>query len=252
MKPEPKSIVTSDKGFGSQLNREQTTPPQNPSFSPSNIPPSPNTLQGGIERETGLPTRLQQQQQAATPPVDPANTALDFSPHLRHSTGGGDTANNEQNSVAEPFEDSFRKPLPLSSPPLSNTTPNASKHPRSEDSGTRAVSTSERSSKRTRPKLRPRHTLDAGSFTSGKKLTPKVGSPPSPLFFSHTPRPRPIFPPTFSSSEAGATMLNKAKDEPGGVTTLKLARGSVSNTASPARSTGTPNSWASFERSRYV
>jgi len=43
-------------------------------------------------------------------------------------------------------------------------------------------------------------------------------------------------------------MLNKAKDEPGGVTTLKLARGSVSN-SSPARSTGTPGSWASFERS---
>ncbi len=42
-------------------------------------------------------------------------------------------------------------------------------------------------------------------------------------------------------------MLNKARDEPGGVTTLKLARGSISN-ASPPRSTSTPGTLASYER----
>lgn len=46
-------------------------------------------------------------------------------------------------------------------------------------------------------------------------------------------------------------MLNKARDENagGGITTLKLARGSITtNTASPPRSTSTPGSWASVER----
>ena len=43
-------------------------------------------------------------------------------------------------------------------------------------------------------------------------------------------------------------MLGKARDEPGGVTTLKLARGSLSAAASPPRSTSTPGSWTSFDR----
>lgn len=43
-------------------------------------------------------------------------------------------------------------------------------------------------------------------------------------------------------------MLNKARDEPGGIKTLKLARGSMSSTASPPRSIGTPG-FSAFERS---
>ncbi|TVY75567.1 Hybrid signal transduction histidine kinase K [Lachnellula suecica] len=43
-------------------------------------------------------------------------------------------------------------------------------------------------------------------------------------------------------------MLDKARDTPAGIKTLKLARGSVSNAASPARSIGTPGSW-SMEKS---
>lgn len=43
-------------------------------------------------------------------------------------------------------------------------------------------------------------------------------------------------------------MLNNARDEVGGITTLKLARGSISN-ASPPRSTSTPGSRSSMERS---
>lgn len=132
---------------------------------------------------------------------------------------------------------SFRKP-DLPSSQLATT--HASKHPRVvEDKGT------EPASKRRRPKLSPQYTLDAETFHNifpSQKLT----SPPSPLFFSHSPRQRPILQPTFSS-EAAATMLNRARDEPGGVTTLKLARGSIS-TASPPRSTSTPGSWTSIER----
>ena len=239
MKPEPKSIFTSQKDFGAQSTR-RTTSPRNPSFpsSTSNIPPSPSTtLEGGIEREAGLPTRPQH--------------------HAVTSTG----TNHSQN-ISAPVSESdhlpesrFRKPdTPSSQPlPITPNTTNASKHPRSEDSGARAVSTStsERPSKRNRPRLKPRHTLDPESFQAAKKLTtPNLHSPQSPLFFSHTPRQRPILPTSFSSSELAATMLNKARDEVGGITTLKLARGSVSNTASPPRSTRTlSGSWTSLERS---
>ena len=40
-------------------------------------------------------------------------------------------------------------------------------------------------------------------------------------------------------------MLNRARDEAGGITTLKLARGSITN--SPPRSTSTPGSWTSLD-----
>jgi len=136
----------------------------------------------------------------------------------------------------------FRIPdLPLSQPAATH----ASKHPRTvEDKG--RLPLTEPPLKKHRPKLKPRHTLDAESFHSIVS-TRNLASPPSPLFFSHSPRQRPILPPTFSSSEA-ATMLSKARDEPGGVTTLKLARGSLSAAASPPRSTSTPGSWTSIER----
>lgn len=144
---------------------------------------------------------------------------------------------------------SFRKPeLPASHAQFRTApkTAHAAKHPRSEDKR-RPVST-ERAPKRTRPKLTSRHTLDPESFhTAGAAAPRKFISPPSPLFFSHTPRHRPFLSPGFSSSEAAATMLNRARDEPGGVTTLKLARGSISN-ASPPRSSSRSESFASLDR----
>lgn len=111
----------------------------------------------------------------------------------------------------------------------------ASKHRLSEDNGSRPASISERPKKRLKPRLIARHTIDLQTVRSS--ATPRLAPPHSPLFFSHTPRQRPLLPPGLSSSSA-AEMLNKGREETGGVTTLKLARGSV-NTASPPRSTAT-------------
>lgn len=228
MKPEPKSIFTPHQDLDTQSTKERTSSPckSSSAISPSSIPP-PSAR--ALEAEAGLPRRQ--------PHDSPQNSAYP----TRNLPSGAESQ----------AESRFRKPeAPCIQPSTPNPT-NASKRPRSEDSGLRLVSTSEeRPSKRNRLKLRPRHTLDPESFKAAKKLTgPKLRSPPSPLFFSHTPRQRPVLPAGFSSSELAATMLNKARDEVGGITTLKLARGSVSNVASPPRSTSTPGSWASFERS---
>lgn len=145
---------------------------------------------------------------------------------------------------------SIRKPDRPQNPTLP-TTPkptNASKHPRTEENGSGKVSSSEPPLKKPRPKLRPRHTLDPDKLST--VLYKNRAQPPSPLFFSPSPRQRPILPPSFSSAEA-VEMVNKARDESagGGITTLKLARGSITtNTASPPRSTSTTGSWASIER----
>lgn len=74
-------------------------------------------------------------------------------------------------------------------------------------------------------------------------------SPPSPLFFSHSPRRRPPLPLRFSSSEAGATMLSKANksEDAGGIKTVRLARGPV-NIGSPSRAASTPGARLSMER----
>ena len=117
------------------------------------------------------------------------------------------------------------------------------KHPRS--------NTTERSIKRPRlGLLNARLTLKPESLLQG--LQPKVPvSPLSPLFFSNTHHERPVLP-RFSSAEAAATMLNKAREESRGVTTLKLARGSISNAVSPQRSAPMPSGggWASMERTQ--
>lgn len=111
-----------------------------------------------------------------------------------------------------------------------------SKHRLPEDNGSRPASISDRPKKRLKPRLIARQTIDSQTARSGSIA--RTASPHSPLFFSHTPRQGPLLPPGLSSSSA-AEMLNKGREETGGVTTLKLARGSVS-TASPPRSiTGT-------------
>ncbi|KAF7188420.1 Hybrid signal transduction histidine kinase K [Pseudocercospora fuligena] len=89
-----------------------------------------------------------------------------------------------------------------------------------------------------RAKLRPRtkHTLDFQNF--GPPSFSHVVQPPSPLFFSNSPRPRPKLPPRFSSSEAAARMLSKARTEESHVKTVSLARGTV---ATPAVGLGPPS-----------
>ena len=85
--------------------------------------------------------------------------------------------------------------------------------------------TSEPSSKRPRLKPRLRHVLDGKSF--GDSRFGAAFEPPSPLFFSNTPRTRPTLPPRFSSSEAAAKMLSKARTEDSHVKVVSLARGVV-------------------------
>lgn len=89
--------------------------------------------------------------------------------------------------------------------------------------------TSEPSAKRPRREIRPRpkHFLEGFSLGATERFQPDL-APPSPLFFSHSPRPRPSLPPRFSSSEAGAKMLSKARLEDSHVRTVSLARGVVS------------------------
>lgn len=114
--------------------------------------------------------------------------------------------------------------------------PNELKHRRSRSA--------ERPSKRTRPKFN--QALDSEAFS--KPISTPVAVTVSPLFFSsHTRRHRPALPTPYLSSETAASMLDKAREVAGGVTTLKLARGSISNN-SPPRSASTPGSWASLDR----
>lgn len=103
--------------------------------------------------------------------------------------------------------------------------------------------TSEHARKKARPNPRFRHTLDHFTFVG-----PSINhlEPPSPLFFSNSPRQRPHLPPRFSSSEAGATMLSKANSEESHVKTVTLARGNVSTPTVP---TSNPTLRRSVERS---
>ncbi|KAI4864981.1 hypothetical protein F4820DRAFT_448459 [Hypoxylon rubiginosum] len=105
------------------------------------------------------------------------------------------------------------------------------------ESGRRAL-------KKPRTRLTPPRKIDLSHFTRPTFPPRLADGLTSPLFFSHKHRPLIARPPSFSGSE-GATMLRSVRDGTE-VTTLKLARGTVSST-SPARSTGTPNSWTSTE-----
>ncbi|KAK3653387.1 hypothetical protein LTR56_004591 [Elasticomyces elasticus] len=80
-----------------------------------------------------------------------------------------------------------------------------------------------------RPRFKKsKHVLDGFNF--GPVFNKPALEPPSPLFFSHSPRPRPSLPPRFSSSEAAAKMLSKARSEDSHVKTVSLPRGSIAAT----------------------
>ncbi|KAF2170084.1 hypothetical protein M409DRAFT_64452 [Zasmidium cellare ATCC 36951] len=108
--------------------------------------------------------------------------------------------------------------------------------------------TSEPASKRQKLRPRAKHTLDSTSFFPSDYSA--LVQPPSPLFFSNSPRPRPTLPPRFSSSEAGARMLSKARTEESHVKTVSLARGTVSTpSAGYPLPVGSPRNRSSVERS---
>ena len=155
-------------------------------------------------------------------------------------------AESEVRSRAQSFFPEPDRPQNITLPSTPKLT-NTSKHPRPDEKGSgRIGSNSEPPLKKPRPKLRPRtHTIDPDKVSTA--FYANRAQPPSPLFFSHSVRQRPVLPASFSSAEAAA-MLNKARDESaGGITTLKLARGSLSQSASSPPRAGTPGSRASTE-----
>ncbi|KAI2603898.1 uncharacterized protein GGS25DRAFT_525172 [Hypoxylon fragiforme] len=95
-----------------------------------------------------------------------------------------------------------------------------------------------------KPRTTPPNRIDLGHFSKPAIPTRLASGLTSPLFFSHKHRPLIARPPSFPGSE-GAAMLRNVR-EGAEVTTLKLARGTVSS-PSPARSFGTPGSWSSIE-----
>ncbi|KAL2063482.1 hypothetical protein VTL71DRAFT_5287 [Oculimacula yallundae] len=249
MKPEAKSIFTSQKEFTTtQPIREWISPPADLALpvatSTINQSVKEETRQVFPEADTSIPGRK----------VSLGETTADRGRLPFINFAEADVQANERtlSATLPNIESSHHIPLPNLPPHntalLSPEPPHASKHARGgEDQGSRPAST-EPPQKRNRPKyIKTRHhTLDAESLQAAISRKTPSGSPPSPLFFSsHQSRKRPILPPKFSSSEAAAAMLNAPRDE--GVTTLKIARGSLSN-SSPPRVSSTPGSWAAAER----
>ncbi|KAJ1327825.1 two-component system, sensor histidine kinase and response regulator [Microdochium nivale] len=105
--------------------------------------------------------------------------------------------------------------------------------------------------KKPRTRLASPGNIDLSTFSKPALPTKPTDIPTSPLFFSHNKRkPVMVRPPSFSSGLEGAgTMLNHVRDATE-VTTLKLARGTVSS-ASPARSSSTPGSWTSIDAAAF-
>ncbi|KAI5864773.1 hypothetical protein GGS23DRAFT_462863 [Durotheca rogersii] len=102
-----------------------------------------------------------------------------------------------------------------------------------------------RTLKKARTRMTPPRKIEIGPY--GRPAPPRgVDGLTSPLFFSHRHRPLIARPLSFTNSE-GATMLRSVRDG-ADVTTLKLARGTLSST-SPVRLVTTPGSWSSVETS---
>ncbi|KAI1182147.1 histidine kinase [Nemania serpens] len=99
--------------------------------------------------------------------------------------------------------------------------------------------------KKQRARLSPPRKIDLSSFKK-PTLPPKlVDGLTSPLFFSHRQKKPMLSRPLGYTGLEATTMLRSMRDGTE-VTTLRLARGTVS-AASPARSSSTPGSWSSIE-----
>ncbi|RYP03956.1 hypothetical protein DL764_004790 [Monosporascus ibericus] len=99
--------------------------------------------------------------------------------------------------------------------------------------------------KKPRTRLTPPRNIDLSTFARPALPQKLVDGMTSPLFFSNKQRPTMSRPTSFSGLEGAGTILNRLRDSPE-VTTLKLARGTVSS-ASPGRSSSTPGSWSSID-----
>ena len=217
---EPKSIFTSNQqSRGSQL--LDIIPKANSTSSADSVVPPPPPSYSALEE--GAKSYVTGRQGIKPDP-----------PAVETKTSTNSQSN--EHSIAESTPHAFFR-QPDQSTALIASSKHPLKHSRSESN--------ERPVKRTRPRFKPRHTLNPDTFS--KSFPVKiVASPPSPLFFSNTDHPRPSFP-RFSSAEAAAIMLKNTRDDLGGMShTLRLARGSISNSASPPRSSPT-RGWASIE-----
>ena len=185
MKPEPKSIFTSQKDFGIQPTSDRATPPQ--LLTKNNVPPSPIRIEDPTDREAEVRKILVEASTTAgnreTITIRSRENSREDSKDLDTSADHNKSFNAPQKrSLSSPSLEppSFRKPeLPASHAQFRTApkTAHAAKHPRSEDKR-RPVST-ERAPKRTRPKLTSRHTLDPESFhTAGAAAPRKFISPP--------------------------------------------------------------------------
>lgn len=172
-------------------------------------------------------------------------------PHSREHKGRSVSLDSNTGSVS-PLSELAPPLLPLPPPPPPPRTPTTSE-PRHKRKLTNSNPypnpgpTSEPSSKRQRLRPRIKHTLDSSSYFPSDYSA--LVQPTSPLFFSNSPRPRPTLPPRFSSSEAAARMLSKARTEEAHVKTVSLARGTVTTpSAGYALPVGSPRNRRSLER----
>ena len=96
---------------------------------------------------------------------------------------------------------------------------------------------------------RSRHSLDHFSLSKAAQLQGSE-QPPSPLFFSHSRRIRPHLPARFSSSEAAARMLSKARNEESAIKTVTLARGTSATSGRSSERSSVPRTASPDGRDR--
>ena len=173
----------------------------------------------------------------AAPPATPTWTARVLD--QQRVTPVTDSKDRSDRSACAPYDNTTNTTLQPGPSKASETGgPTSTRKKRSStDISTQVASIDQPDTKRARVKPRLRYNLDALKF-NGSAL-----EPPSPLFFSNTIRQRPILPTRFSSSEAAARMLSKARLEESHVKTVSLARGTVTAPVNGGFYSGsTPNS----------
>lgn len=181
------------------------------------------TISGALSLEKGAPTSPRghialgySTSRLAAPPVpsgwavrvsDPG-IASSVAPTGPKTTPDGIACSSREIATTHPLQPAFE-------------TSGGARKKRPSDVGTPDASSERPRTKRPRVKPRLNYSLDGLTF-DGPAL-----QPPSPLFFSNTQRTRPQLPARFSSSEAAARMLSKARNEETHVKTVSLARGTV-------------------------
>ncbi|KAK6583384.1 hypothetical protein PZA11_004460 [Diplocarpon coronariae] len=244
MNREPKSIFTSQRDFRSQSIRDRSSLPGKPA---AIIPSSFEEQEAGSQIGAEDVLEGTEAAAAAAATTHPRGRRPSASLLNRQAEDATSPTHTHTDPSTSDTDSSFRAASHFQhSTPCLPSAYAASKHPRAEDNGAGPTST-ERPQKRTRPKLLKgrQHTLLPQSSRAALSSTDNT-SPSSPLFFSHPPRKRPTPPPSRPSTEAAAKMLgSRARDEPGAITTVNLARGRLHS--SPLRSIGATGGFSSID-----